>query len=163
MAGEGISRRTAIRRNAREAALKLLYENAFGVDGGDLTYAAILESLADHAGSPVIFEEAERNYIDSIVSGVKNSIPELDERIGKYAIKWTVKRMPIIDLCILRMAVWEMLAVNTTPVSVAINEAVELAKKYGSDKAPPFVNGVLGKVAAGLNDTAEDTDNRWEK
>ena len=73
--------------------------------------------------------------------------PALDRLIQKYAPEWPLDQMALIDRNILRMAIWEFAAERQTPLKVAINEAVELAKLYGSDSAPRFVNGVLGALA----------------
>jgi len=71
----------------------------------------------------------------------------LDDLIAKYAPEWPVDQLAIIDRNILRLALWEMSVQSDTPIKVAINEAVELAKLFGSDSAPRFINGVLGSLA----------------
>ena len=82
-----------------------------------------------------------------MLKGTAEKLEEIDALIGKYAINWDVKRMPGIDRNILRMAVYEMrFAEEKVPVNVAVNEAVELAKMFGTDKSARFINGVLGKL-----------------
>lgn len=78
---------------------------------------------------------------------IKERIDEIDEKINQVAKGWKTERMGKADLAILRLAVYEMLYDEDVPVKVAINEAVELAKKYGGDESPAFVNGILGKIA----------------
>ena len=89
------------------------------------------------------------------VAGVLANTAVLDEQIQRHAPEWPLEQMAIIDRSILRIALWEFSLGRQTPVKVAINEAVELAKEYGSDSAPRFVNGVLGAAAAELSAAAE--------
>lgn len=94
-------------------------------------------------------EEAKKAvpYAKSVLQSTISNLAQIDALIGKYAINWEVKRMPGIDRNILRMAICEMLfAKEKIPVTVAINEAVELAKLFGSEASARFVNGVLGKL-----------------
>ena len=81
------------------------------------------------------------------VFGVLPLTDTLDEYIAKYAPEWPLDQIAAIDRNILRMALWEFAVYHETPLKVAINEAVELAKQYGSDSAPRFINGVLGALA----------------
>ncbi len=127
------------RRKARTVALQALYEI-------DCT-----THLADRVLEERIAEQplsAELNdFARKLVEGVMAQAPALDRLIQKYAPEWPVDQMALIDRNILRMAIWEFAADRQTPIKVAINEAVELAKLYGSDSAPRFVNGVLGALA----------------
>ena len=87
-------------------------------------------------------------YALALVEGVMANKEAIDARLSEYAIDWTVERMPATDRNILRVAVYEMLfAEETVSAGIAINEAVEVAKAYGTEEAPRFVNGVLGKLA----------------
>jgi N utilization substance protein B len=91
---------------------------------------------------------AELNdFARQLVAGVISRSPKLDTLIQKYAPEWPLDQMAVIDRNILRIAIWEFAVDRQTPIKVAINEAVELAKLYGSDSAPRFVNGVLGALA----------------
>ena len=81
-----------------------------------------------------------------IVAGVLARLPEMDRLIQLYAAEWPFDQMAIIDRNILRMAIWEFAVERHTPLKVVINEAVELAKLYGAESAPRFVNGVLGSL-----------------
>lgn len=95
---------------------------------------------------PEVTEE-EHAYMVEKFDHIKERIDEIDEKINQVAKGWKTERMGKADLAILRLAVYEMLYDEDVPVKVAINEAVELAKKYGGDESPAFVNGILGKIA----------------
>lgn len=90
--------------------------------------------------------EEEHSYIESKVDSIRSRIPELDRRIDEVAQGWKTQRMGKAELAILRLAVYEMFFDEDVPVKVAINEAVELARKYGGDDSPSFVNGILAKL-----------------
>lgn len=128
------------RKTAREVAMKLTYEKLFGCDD---TYCDVLEK------SGIIEEpsEADVRFADEIVSGVQQNLSDIDGMISQAAVGWTIERMPKVDISILRNAVFEMLFSEGTPVAVAINEAVELAKVYCDERSPKFINGLLGKIA----------------
>ncbi len=91
--------------------------------------------------------EEDRALITARFFYVHERIPEIDEKINEVATGWKTDRIGKAELAILRLAVYEMLYDDDVPVKVAINEAVELAKKYGGDDAPAFVNGILAKLA----------------
>ena len=91
--------------------------------------------------------QEEHDYMTEKFGHIKDQIPELDGKINEVAKGWKTDRMGKTDLAVLRLAVYEMLHDDEVPVKVATNEAVELAKKYGGDDSPSFVNGVLAKLA----------------
>jgi len=127
------------RTRARCLALQVLYE----VDVANHAPAEVLQSrLEDGALAEDLGEFARQ-----IVFGVYPLAHQLDHVIEKYAPEWPLDQIAAIDRNILRIACWEFAIQNQTPVKVAINEAVEIAKLYGSDSAPRFVNGVLGSLA----------------
>lgn len=109
------------------------------------------EELAEQAES--YFEdmpemtETEHAYMADKFNSIKEKIDAIDEKINSVAKGWKTGRMGKAELAILRVAVYEMLYDEEVPVKVAINEAVELAKKYGGDESPAFVNGILAKLA----------------
>ena len=125
----------------REHIFKLLFRsNFFGEEEmqeqGEL-YTDALEGVKDEdAGA--IREKASR---------ILEKIPEIDNMIDGISVGWRVSRMSRVDLTILRLAVYEMKYDDNIPVAVAINEADELARKYGGDSSPSFVNGILAKLA----------------
>ena len=89
----------------------------------------------------------DAEYITEKVQHILKKLQELDERINAAATGWRTGRMGKVDLTIIRLALFEMLYDDDVPTGVAINEAVELAKRYGSDESPSFVNGVLARLA----------------
>ncbi len=91
--------------------------------------------------------EKDLNYISNKFKDIVDKMDEIDEAIGAVSKGWKVSRMAKVDLALLRLAVYEMKYEEDIPVKVAINEAIELAKQYGSDDSPAFVNGVLAKLA----------------
>jgi transcription antitermination protein NusB len=127
------------RRKARTVALQALYEIDCTHHAPDLV---VEERLAEQ---PLEAESTE--FARQLVVGVIAQTTTLDKLIQKYAPEWPLDQMALIDRNILRIAIWEFAAERQTPIKVAINEAVELAKLYGSDSAPRFVNGVLGALA----------------
>lgn len=139
------------RTRARGLALQVLYEVDMVNHPPVETFQTRLEdaSLSD--------ELAE--FARQIVFGVLSLTRELDSLIARYAPEWPLDQIAAIDRNILRIALWEFAVQRETPVKVAINEAVELAKQYGSDSAPRFVNGALG----GLAEHKEDIHQRVGK
>ncbi|MCL5611271.1 MAG: transcription antitermination factor NusB [Chloroflexi bacterium] len=126
------------RTRARSIALQVLYE----IDIANHPPADILNQRLEE--TPLTDELAE--FSRQIIFGVLPLSQELDQIIAKYAPEWPLDQIAAIDRNILRVACWEFAVQGETPVKVAINEAVELAKMYGSDSAPRFVNGVLGSL-----------------
>ncbi len=100
------------------------------------------------------------DYGRGLLSGITEKKAELDKRISNASNNWSLDRMPSVDRSILRLATYETLFMDEIPVSVAINEAVNLAKKFGGDDSPRFVNGILGRIAHvevdEVTDDAED-------
>ncbi len=127
------------RTRARCLALQVLYEFDMTNHPPAEVFHARLEE------TPLSDDLAE--FARQIVFGVSPLTHELDNLIAKYAPEWPFDQIAPIDRNILRMAFWEFAVQRETPVKVAINEAVELAKQFGSDSAPRFVNGVLGSLA----------------
>ncbi len=127
------------RTKARSIALQALYE----VDiTGHSPAVAIENRLQD--------EPIENNLADfarQIVFGVLPIVQQLDDFIAQHAQEWPMDQVAVIDRNILRIALWEFAVKDITPIKVAINEAIEMAKIYGSDSTPRFVNGVLGSLA----------------
>ncbi len=127
------------RTRARSLALQVLYEvDMANHPPGDI-YKLRLEE------TPLSDELAE--FARQIVFGVIPLTHTLDRIIANYAPEWPLDQIAAIDRNIMRMALWEFAVYHDTPIKVAINEAVELAKQYGSDSAPRFINGVLGALA----------------
>lgn len=126
------------RHQARIAALQVLYE----IDCADHAPGLVLErQLADSQLSKVT-----KDFVRRLVTGTLEHQETLDFFIHRHAPEWPLEQMAYIDRNILRMAIFEFAVDGQTPIKVAINEAVELAKTFGSDSAPRFVNGVLGTL-----------------
>jgi len=129
-----------LRRRARIVALQALFE----IDSvGHHPEIVLQERLAE---TPL--PENGQKFARLLVRGVITHLKELDALISKYAPAWPLDQMPIIDRNILRLALFELGYVESTPFKVAIDEAVELAKIFGSDSSPRFVNGVLGSIVS---------------
>ncbi len=131
---------TSTRRKARAIALQALYE----VDAvGREAEAVVARRLAEG-------EQSEENnaFVRELVGGVIQNKDEIDGNIQRFAPAWPIEQIAMIDRNILRLAIFEILFDNRVPVKVAISEAVELAKSFGSENSAKFVNGVLGSVSA---------------
>lgn len=136
------------RRVSRELAMKLLYQFQMRNDDIDEQIDLFLTEQDEQVGA------SEKEYFLDVVHGVMNKKEEIDNLIKEHARGWTLERMPKVDLAIMRLAIYELMFRKDIPWNVSINEAIELAKKYGGDQSKTFINGVLGKVAAAL-ETAE--------
>ena len=91
-------------------------------------------------------DDKDREYIENRVNSVADKINDIDKQINKVAVKWSTDRMSKVDLTILRLAYFEMKEDDDIPEKVAVDQAVELAIKYGSDESPSFINGILAKL-----------------
>ncbi|HEX5838997.1 MAG TPA: transcription antitermination factor NusB [Anaerolineales bacterium] len=127
------------RTRARSLALQVLYE----VDLANHPPGEIFKLRLEDA--PLTDDLAE--FARQIIFGILPITNTLDHLIAKYAPEWPLDQIAAIDRNILRMALWEFAVYRQTPLKVAINEAVELAKLFGSESAPRFINGVLGALA----------------
>lgn len=123
------------RSQEREQAFCLVFQSLFNNDENFELYEENVESVGE--------------YARSIADGVELKKADLDKLIEKYIKGWKIKRLPKVNLAILRLAAYEILYVDEVPASVAINEAVELAKKYSGETDYSFVNGVLGSLVTG--------------
>ena len=128
----------SIRRRAREIALQVLYQL-------DIDQRAPQEAL------DIYFEnfrpsEKTREFCQRLVEGVRQHREEIDRLIGENAEHWTLKRMATVDRNILRMATFELLHCPDIPFKASLNEAIELAKKFGTEESSAFINGILDKI-----------------
>ena len=127
------------RRRARRVTLETLYEyDIANHPPGEILQRRLAENYMEQAGV---------EFASQLVQGIIGHQEDMDMLISRYAPEWPLDQMAVIDRNILRIAIFEFLIDGSTPVKVAINEAVELAKTYGSDSAPRFINGVLGTLA----------------
>ena len=125
------------RKIARAHAMKLVYEWEMGGDGGEETRMYLLG---------VEPGEQESEYMNRMFEGVVANEEKLDQQISKHLRGWTVERLSRVDLAILRLGAYELM-LGEIPAGVAINEAVELANQFSTDKAGAFINGVLGSLS----------------
>jgi N utilization substance protein B len=126
------------RRRARSTALKVLYE----LDTTNHLPGVVLSNrLAEETLAPDV-----ETFARQLVTGVLEHRTQLDSLIQHYAPEWPIEQMAVIDRNLLRIAIYEFDIANLTPMKVAINEAIEIAKIYGGDSAPRFINGVLGSL-----------------
>ena len=139
-----------VRNTAREIAIHLSYELSFT----DKTVEALLderltsERFSSLAGEDILYQEApnakQADYIRHLVRGVDEHAAELDGYIEKYAKGWKFSRIPMMAVAIMRIAMYEVMYRQDIPTGVAINEAVEIAKKYETEETVRFINGILG-------------------
>jgi len=127
------------RRRARTVAFQALCEISAAGHDPDTVLGHLLEESD--------LSEVNKDFARDLVRGVVGNQEEIDEHIRRFAPAWPLEQLAVVDRSILRLAIYEMLLDNKTPFKVAINEAVELAKDFGSDSSSRFVNGVLGAVS----------------
>ena len=129
------------RTTAREVAMMMHFSNLLG--GEDTP-----EHVCEKAESLGTLDEEDLVYVSQMLEGVGAHSEELDEIIARYSKDWAIERIARVDLSILRVAIYEMLyRKEDVPTGAAINEAVELAKRYGGERSYAFINGILGSVA----------------
>ena len=126
------------RTRARACALQMLYQAEITQDS--IGYVQKLFWQSENA------PEYVREFANPLVEGTFTYRETIDAAIRSTADNWTLERMPIVDLCILRSATYELLYLVDIPAAVSINEAIELAKTYSTDDSPKFVNGVLDQI-----------------
>lgn len=135
------------RHRARHAALQMLYQWEVGrtsVDEAIVTYWPGREE--DER-----LDERHEQFANDLVRGTVGRVEEIDRMLAERAQNWRVERMAVLDRMVLRLAVYELLAVPDTPARVVINEAIELARAYSGEEAVPFVNGILDAIRKDLN------------
>ncbi len=124
---------------SREHALKMLYQF-------DIVKRPLESVLESYWKSEELKDDEVITYADLLFRGIGARIKEIDDKISEYATNWQLKRMAIIDRNIMRLGLFELKYTKDIPPKVAINEAVELAKKYGDMESSKFVNGILDKI-----------------
>ncbi|MEG0772903.1 transcription antitermination factor NusB [Clostridium sp.] len=128
------------RRKSRDVAMKLLFEMSINKEDHD----TIIENFKENTDTDLSGVDFE--YITRLLSGIKNNEEKIDSTIDKYLVKWKFERLPKMSLAILRIATFELLFDEDIPERVSINEAIELAKTYGDENAPSFINAVLNNL-----------------
>lgn len=149
------------RGNARELAVHLIYAREFTGDEPEMVIATRLnkEYYSKLAQENPVYEDrpsnAQRAYIDAVVTGVCNRIEELNEIIAKFSIDWDVSRISRLTRTVMQLAIFEIQNVDDVPTGVAISEAVRIVKLYDNAEAGAFVNGILGSYARSLTSEVE--------
>lgn len=135
-----------MRKTARENAFKLIFEKLINEDSDELGYAALTEGL----------DENDKNFLDTLLCGVETEKEFLKSVVSRFLRGFNLDRIYKIDLAILYVSCYEILFLTDVPDKVSVNEAVELAKTYSTDKSPAFVNGVLAGVIADKEETLNE-------
>ncbi|MBR2798488.1 MAG: transcription antitermination factor NusB [Clostridia bacterium] len=136
------------RTMARAHAMKLIYEWEMGGDGGEETRLNLLEVKPN---------EREADFMNRMFDGVVANVQAIDARLTPFLKGWSIDRVTRVDLAILRLGAYELM-LGETPKGVVINEAVELANQYSTDKAGGFVNGVLGNLGRAVDEAEAPRD-----
>jgi N utilization substance protein B len=145
---------SGMRRSGRELAIKIIY-SFDGVSNVDALLASFWSNFRfrdDALGEPLeddspVVATAVKEFAENLVRGVAQHLEKIDGLIGEYSTNWSLDRMARVDLAILRMSTYELLGNPDVPVSVIINEAVEIGKRYGTKDTPAFVNGILDRIS----------------
>lgn len=138
------------REKSRECTFLLLFSNDFHAANEVAKQLDMLienqNDINENKEGPIIAKEADREYITARVIDIEKNIEEIDKKINEVAVGWSTERMSKVDLTILRLAYYEMKMDEEVPQKVAIDQAINLAKKYGGEESSSFVNGILAKL-----------------
>ena len=140
------------RTTARSAAMQLIFERVSGGQGGEETLKMVYDELRENGAAEGRTigkrepDEEDRQFIAEAFNGVLNHLDELDEIISRTAKGWPIERMSLVDLTVLRLAVWEIIYNPDIPANVSVAEALDLTEKYSDPEDKPFVNGILGTI-----------------
>ncbi len=153
------------RSRARRQVIQVMYQSEVTErdlrdlvkDQRDDEYLLISKSPQGVPDGELIGEPLD-DYARTLLEGIVSRLDVIDAWIEEAAENWTIERMPIVDRSIIRLASYEIVFCDAIPVGVAINEAVEIAKEFGGDDSPSFVNGVLGKIADRMSADADPSD-----
>ncbi|TGE37806.1 transcription antitermination factor NusB [Desulfosporosinus fructosivorans] len=133
------------RRLARETALQVLFQR-------DLTKETLITAeIVDCWAAEFVVPEASRPFAQSLVDGTIAHQEEIDQTIASFAQDWTLSRMANVDRNVMRLATYEILFCPDIPGRVTLNEAIELAKRFGGEESAKFVNGILDRVVASVS------------
>ena len=150
----------ATRRRSRQLALQALYARDLSGKGSSeptIEIEVVFDRVAEHFDLP----EGARDFAAELAAGTIANIVRIDELLAHHATNWKLSRMAAVDLNILRLGVFELTRTET-PVSIVLDEAIVLARKFGADSSPKFVNGVLDAVARQIQQDAEQGETREE-
>ena len=134
---------------AREVAFKIVFELAFQ---NDEEAAKLFEKLIEASDEKYEITEEDNAYISEIITGIQSNESSINEMIKSHLKDWSFERISKIDLAILRLAIYEIKYREDIPCKVSVNEAVELAKIFGEDSSPAFINGVLAEILKSIEE-----------
>lgn len=134
------------RSTAREMAMQLSFEKMLGGDGGEISQEMITEHILLRDSKTQKLTKADQIYIERVIQGIDDHQEEIDALIEQNAVNWSLDRMAKVDVCVLRLAIYELLYEKETPVNVIINEAVNLGNLYSDPSGSKFINGILGAI-----------------
>lgn len=146
------------RREAREILFKLIYETGFEYPLSDESR----EKREIYELAKTEWEYEDDDYIKDVYFNIWDKLPDIDALIAENAVGWKQERLSRVSQAIMRLCVYEMVYMEDIPYNVAINEAVELAKKYDHDKAPKFINGIVNTIAIKCKLKGDDSKSRAE-
>ncbi|WP_373898380.1 transcription antitermination factor NusB [Haloimpatiens sp. FM7315] len=128
------------RRKSRELAMKLIYE----INASKSDYIDVISNYKENTDEDL--SNIDFSYITKMIKGIKDNGKYIDDIIEEHSSNWKINRISKVNLSILRLAIYEIKFLEDVPDKVAVNEAIELAKKYSEDKASSFINGILGNL-----------------
>lgn len=140
------------RREGRELALQALYSSDVEPLNGEIALKLIVESFGAGAEPTVGVTNKALSFALDLLNGVCANRAEIDKLIEEKSKNWSISRMARVDLNVLRLAAYELIYCPEIPKNVTINEAIEVAKKYGADESSSFVNGILDEIASAFPD-----------
>jgi len=141
---------TGVRRRAREAALKVLYQMDIGDSDADEALAAYWQCFD--------LEAEGDEYATELVSGVTEHRDEVDRAISKASTRWRLERMAVVDRNVLRIGAYELIHRTDVPTGVVLDEAIELGKRFGGEDSSGFINGVLDRLAQTSRSSSSEPD-----
>ena len=140
------------RRIARELALKILYQTEFQTFSKDRALKPLLNDFFEKGN----YSQTEKDFCSEILTGLRDYKEIIDEKIKNYSKNWNMKRMSLVDLNIMRIAVFEMFYGKDVPGKAVLNEALEMAKTFSGGKSPSFINGILDQILKEVNSSERD-------
>jgi N utilization substance protein B len=144
----------SVLRRARFLVIEALYESETSDHLAETAFNRRIRDVAEE--DPEVAADGPAGFGRGVLRGVVRRTPELDDYIQDAARQYPVATLAVVDRNILRLAIWELLSDNSAPVAAVVNEAVELAHRYGGESSPAFVNGVLRTVSQRIRDNAQN-------
>ncbi|AOZ91455.1 transcription antitermination factor NusB [Paenibacillus crassostreae] len=145
------------RRIAREIVVQSLYQMEMNLVESDEAVTTLLEEASEENETERVIKDAVKlkEYVLKLVNGTWSNKVAIDELLGHYLVGWQISRLSRVDRQILRLATYEMIYQEDVPAKVVVNEAIDLAKHFGTDDSGKFVNGVLGNMIGDIEELKE--------